>query len=68
MLLTLLACHLFFLVIKLLAALFQTECAESLSCLDHVSIGKHCCVRNNEGVHGETSHVGLSLVTVECGG
>lgn len=39
MLLTLLACHLFLHLTKLLAALFQPECAGSLSCSNHVSIG-----------------------------
>lgn len=48
--LTLLACHFFFLhLTKLLAALFQPECAGSLSCSDHVSIGEHWSVKDNLG-------------------
>lgn len=45
MLMTLLACHLFLHLTKLLAALFQLECAGSLSCSDHVSGGEHWGVR-----------------------
>lgn len=57
MLMTLLACHLFLHLTKLLAALFQPECAGSLSCSDHVSIGKHRGVRTMRG-HGEALGVG----------
>lgn len=53
----LLACHLLLHLTKLLAALFQHECAGSLSCSDHVSTGENWGVWTMWG-HWEASGVG----------
>lgn len=59
LLLTLLACHLFLHLTKLLAALLQPECAGSLSCSDHVSIGQHWIMwGGREGGHWRESGIG----------